>query len=187
MPLPLSTEYWFQFCSSVYEVKNFLVECCSEPHSLVQKKRELCKLARSYWLTNFVNRQMLNQLWNKLSRSTGIPITPWERLKLWPQTTVKCKGKTYSIFYAVNQNLFPCMIYLLVFLTLHLDSFCCPLNFYALVVIILCVFVISSETGTAQICIIQLTPDNSNLLGKSKKVRVIGSLKEITGIKKVSK
>ena len=44
-----------------------------------------------------------------------------------------------------------------------------------------------SETGTAQICIIQLTPDNSNLLGKSKKVRVIGSLKKITGIKKVSK
>ena len=167
MPLPLSTQYWFQFCSSVYKVKNVLVECCSEPHSLVQNKRELCKLARSYWLTNFVNRarQMLNQLWNKLSCSTGIRITPWERLKLWPQTTINCKGKTYSIFYEVNQNLFPCMTYLLVFLNLHLNISCCPLNFYALVVIILCAFVILSETGTAQICIIQLTPDNSNLLG----------------------
>lgn len=122
MPLPLSTEYWFQFCSSVYEVKNFLVECCLEPHSLVQNKRELCKLARSYWLTNFVNRQILNQMWNKLSRSTGIPITPWERLKLWPETTINCKGKTYSIFYEVNQNLFPCTIYLLVFLTFLLSS-----------------------------------------------------------------
>lgn len=130
MPLPLSTEYWFQFCSSVYEVKNVLDESCLEPHSLVQNNRELCKLARSYWLTNFVNRQMLNQLWNKLSRSTGILITPWERLKPWPQTTINCKGKKYSIFYEVNHNLFPCMIYLLVFLTLHLDISCCPLNFH---------------------------------------------------------
>ena len=183
MPLPFFTEYWFQFCSSVYEVKNVLDESCLEPHSLVQNNRELCKLARSYWLTNFVNRQMLNQLWNKLSRSTGIPITPWERLKPWPQTTINCKGKKYSIFYEVNQNLFPCMIYIC------LSSLPCTSIFpvvlwifiYAQVVIILCVFVISSETGTAQICIIQLTPD------KSKKVRVIGSLKEITGIKKVSK
>ena len=31
---------------------------------------------------------------------------------------------------------------------------------------------------------IQSTPDNSSLLGKSKKVRVIGSLKQITGNKK---
>ena len=108
-------------------------------------------------------------------------------IKALATITINCKGKTYSIFYEVNQNLFPCMIYLLVFFTLHLDISCCPLNFYALVVIILCVFVISSESGTAQNCIIQLTPDHSNLLGKSKKVRVIGSVKEITGIKKVSK
>ena len=32
---------------------------------------------------------------------------------------------------------------------------------------------------------VQSTPDNSNLLGKSKKVRVIGSLKQITGNKKM--
>ena len=30
---------------------------------------------------------------------------------------------------------------------------------------------------------LQSTPDNSNLLGKSKKFRVIGSLKQITGNK----
>ena len=34
---------------------------------------------------------------------------------------------------------------------------------------------------------IQLTPDNSNLLGKLKKVLVIGSLKQITGNKEISK
>ena len=33
----------------------------------------------------------------------------------------------------------------------------------------------------------QSTPDNSNLLGKSKIVRVIGSLKQITGSKEISK
>ena len=32
---------------------------------------------------------------------------------------------------------------------------------------------------------VQSIPDNSNLLGKSKKVRVIGSLKQITGNKKM--
>ena len=31
--------------------------------------------------------------------------------------------------------------------------------------------------------LLQSTPDNSNLLGKSKKFRVIGSLKQITGNK----
>ena len=34
---------------------------------------------------------------------------------------------------------------------------------------------------------VQSTPDNSNLLGKSKKVRVIGSSKQITGNKEISK
>ena len=34
---------------------------------------------------------------------------------------------------------------------------------------------------------IQSTPGNSNLLGKSKKVRVIGSSKQITGNKKKNK
>lgn len=34
---------------------------------------------------------------------------------------------------------------------------------------------------------LQLTPDNSKLLGKSKKVRVIKCLKQITGNKKLSK
>ena len=33
---------------------------------------------------------------------------------------------------------------------------------------------------------VQSTPDNSNLLGKSKNVRVIGSLKQITGDNKIS-
>ena len=33
---------------------------------------------------------------------------------------------------------------------------------------------------------IQSTPDSSNLIGKSKKVRVIGSLKQIAGNKKIS-
>ena len=35
------------------------------------------------------------------------------------------------------------------------------------------------------ICKVRSTPDNSNLLGKSKKVRVIGSLKQIAGNKKI--
>ena len=34
---------------------------------------------------------------------------------------------------------------------------------------------------------LQSTPDYSNLHGKSKKVRVIGSLKQITGSKEISK
>ena len=34
---------------------------------------------------------------------------------------------------------------------------------------------------------LQWTPDNSNLQGKSKKVRLIGSLKQITGSKGISK
>ena len=33
----------------------------------------------------------------------------------------------------------------------------------------------------------QSTPDNSNLQGKLNKVRVIGSLKQITGSKEISK
>ena len=33
----------------------------------------------------------------------------------------------------------------------------------------------------------RLDPDNSNVLGKSKKVRVIGGLKQITGNKEISK
>ena len=33
---------------------------------------------------------------------------------------------------------------------------------------------------------VQSTPDNSNLLGKSKNVRVIASLKQITGNNKIS-
>ena len=143
-----------------------MAECCSEPHSLVQNKRELCKLARSYWLTNFVNRARQTGSTNCGTNCHAAQAYQSRHERdYWPQTTINCKGKTYSIFYEVNQNLFPCMTYLLVFLTLHLDISGCPLNFYALVVIILCAFVILSETGTAQICIIQLTPDNSNLLG----------------------
>ena len=34
---------------------------------------------------------------------------------------------------------------------------------------------------------LQSTPDNSNLQGELKKVRVIGSLKQITGSKEISK
>ena len=42
-------------------------------------------------------------------------------------------------------------------------------------------------TGRLHVSYMQIrsTSDNSNLLGKSKKVRVIGSLKQITGKKKI--
>ena len=44
-------------------------------------------------------------------------------------------------------------------------------------------FSIPTVTKKWSFFLLQSTPDNSNLLGKSKKFRVIGSLKQITGNK----
>ena len=41
--------------------------------------------------------------------------------------------------------------------------------------------------GVVKTLDIQSTPDNSNLQGKSKKVRVIGISRQITGSKEISK
>ena len=46
---------------------------------------------------------------------------------------------------------------------------------------------IKLEVGCFTNWVLQSTPDNSNQQGKSKKVRVIGSLRQIAGSKEISK